>query len=90
MKVLQRQRLEFLVKRLLYRTIRTPLGAPNGEENVVLLGSPIYVALADMHVDAGLTTALQQWDELTSRSPELIAEASLDRQRCTQAHTPLD
>ncbi len=42
-----RQRLEFLAKKLLHRTIRTPLGDPNGRESVVLLGSPIYVALAD-------------------------------------------
>ena len=46
------QRVEFLARRLLYRTIRTPLGVPDGEENTVLLGSPIYVALADTHVPA--------------------------------------
>ena len=47
-----RQRLEFLAKRLLYGTIRARLDDPDAEENTVLLGSPIYVALADTHVDA--------------------------------------
>jgi len=47
-----RQRLEFLAKTLLHRSIRTPIGDPNATEQLVLLGSPIYVALADTQVRA--------------------------------------